>query len=123
MNRPSWIFTVTAVITATTGLPAYAATINQGDPVQQAEAEHPGEKIGPKALLLQQPMPPERPNIGIRRIGFPSMTEPIKGGIEDIIEGKPGKQHRQTIDDRGGPVNRRGGGCVKLRLRVHHRIS
>lgn len=45
MNRPSWIFTVTAVITATTGLPAYAATINQGDPVVIIHANGPQASV------------------------------------------------------------------------------
>ena len=60
-------------------------TIRQGDAVQQAEAKPPGKKIGLNASFLSPPMPPKRPDIGIRWVIPPPPTQPSIGFIENVI--------------------------------------
>lgn len=69
-----------------------------------------------KAFLFHRPAMPKRPDIGIRRIVPPSVTEPPVGRIKHRIGGKTGKQHCMTIDDTVGGVNMVERGCVKLPL-------
>ncbi len=94
------------------------AAVFQGDTVEQTKAEILGKEIGLNAPFRSWPMTPKRPDIGIRRIVPPPVTQPPIGNIENGIGGKTGKHHHQTIDDTGGPVNSLNFGPQKCRLRV-----
>ena len=73
------------------------ATVRQGNAVQQAEAKTPGKEIIPNASFLLPPMPPKRPDIGIRWVSPPPPTQPSIGFIENGIGSEAGKHCLATM--------------------------